>query len=131
MKNKFLGANILVVEDDVVLLDLLCNYFQINGATIFRAANGHIAFQVIENERIDFVLSDVQMPVMDGVELLKKIRIKHSHKPIVLLATGQCLLTEAEAMASGASGLIHKPFGLKEVTEKIGQLLQMRNDAIE
>lgn len=123
MKKTLVGMNILVVEDDQVLRELICDYFQETGATIFQAANGQLGFQIVEAENIDLVLSDVQMPVMDGVELLKKIRANNSTIPFVLLATGQCQLTEESAISSGASGLIHKPFKLNEVIAKINQLL--------
>lgn len=123
MKKTLVGTSILIVEDDPVLLELICDYFSMTGATIFQAANGELAFQIIESTSIDLVLSDVQMPVMDGFELLKKIRVKNSIVPFVLLVTGQCELTEADAFASGASGLIHKPFKLNEVSEKIHQFL--------
>lgn len=124
MKKRWVGINILVVEDDKALLDVLCDYFKISGATIFKASDGQQALQIVETERIDFVLSDVQMPVMDGIELLKKIRIKNPDIPIVLLATGQSQLTEESALGLGASGLIQKPFKLNEITERISQLLE-------
>lgn len=123
MKKTLIGINILIVEDDLILLELVCDYFSMTGATIFQAVNGQLAFQIIESNRIDLVLSDVQMPVMNGFELLKKIRVNNSSVPFVLFATGQCELTEDDVLVSGASGLIHKPFKLTEVSEKIHQLL--------
>jgi CheY-like chemotaxis protein len=62
--------------------------------------------------------------VMNGIELLKAIRDKNPDIPIVLLATGQSLLTHETAVASGASGLIHKPFALHEIAEKMDELFE-------
>lgn len=123
MRKTLVGMNILVVEDDRVLRELISDYFEMTGATIFQADNGQVGLQIVEKEMIDLVLSDVQMPVMDGIELLKKIRANNSTIPFVLLVTGQCELTEESALASGASGLIRKPFKMNEVIEQINQLL--------
>lgn len=125
MKKTLIGLNILIVEDDQVLLELMCDYFEGTGATIFQAANGELAFQVVEKERIDLVLSDVQMPVMDGLELLRKIRAKNSTLPFVLLVTGQCEINEESALKTGAYGLIRKPFKFNEVIEKINQMFSI------
>jgi DNA-binding response OmpR family regulator len=129
MKKMLIGTNILIVEDDPILLELICDYFSMTGATVFQAVNGQLAFQIIESNSIDLVLSDVQMPVMNGFELLKKIRANNSSIPFVLLVTGQCELTENDALTSGASGLVHKPFKLNELNEKIHQLLLVAKSA--
>jgi DNA-binding response OmpR family regulator len=126
MKKNWNGLNILIVEDDVFLLEVLCDYFKKTKATVFQAVNGEEAFAIVDTDAIDFVLSDVQMPVMDGVELLKKIRIKRPDVPIILLATGQSQLTKESAIEFGASGLIHKPFNLTELSEEIEKLVQSR-----
>jgi DNA-binding response OmpR family regulator len=124
MKDQWKDRCILVVEDDPYMLEALGDYLQRSGATVLRALNGSIAFQLIESKRIDLVLSDVQMPVMDGIELLKRVRVKNPKVPIVLLATGQSQLTEESALALGAAGLIHKPFNLKVLGDKISELLK-------
>lgn len=120
--------SILVVEDDSALLKVLCTYLKRTGATVFQATNGQEAYQIVENENIHFVLSDVQMPIMDGVELLKKIRTTKPISPIILLATGQTEFTRDEAIKFGASGLIHKPFKLLSLH---GEILRLMNKGIE
>lgn len=115
--------SILIVEDDSALLKVLCIYFKKTGAIVFQATNGQEAYKIVENENIHFVLSDVQMPIMDGVELLKKIRITKPVIPIILLATGQSELTKDEAVKFGASGLIHKPFKLLFLHQEIEKLI--------
>lgn len=122
MKKTLIGLKILIVEDDQVLLELMCDSFEGTGATIFQAVNGELAFQIVERERVDLVLSDVQMPVMGGIELLKKIRANNSTLPFVLLVTGQCELNEENVLKAGASDLIRKPFKLSEVIEKVNQI---------
>lgn len=120
--------SILVVEDDSALLKVLSTYFKRTGATVFQATNGQEAYQIVENENIHFILSDVQMPIMNGVELLKKIRISKPIIPIILLATGQSELTKEDALKLGASGLIHKPFKLLSLHDEI---LRLMNKGLE
>ena len=121
--NDWARLSILVVEDDIDMLNVLCEIIQENGATVFRAANGVEALQVLEAERIDLVLSDVQMPLMGGLELVKKIRIINKDIPICLFVTGHSDLTEESAHAVGAAGLIFKPYSRKDIIGKIRQLL--------
>jgi CheY-like chemotaxis protein len=115
--------SILIVEDDSALLKVLSTYLKKAGATVFQATNGQEAYQIVETENIHFVLSDVQMPIMNGVELLKKIRVTKPIIPIVLLATGQAELTKDDALKFGASGLIHKPFKLLSLHDEIVRLM--------
>lgn len=124
MKKLLAGINILIVEDDQMLREIIVDSIQDSGANVFEAENGLIGFQIIEKEKIDFVLSDIQMPVMDGVELLKKIRIRHSENPLVMFVTGQCNITAENAIEFGASDLMQKPFRINEVLAKIEHLLQ-------
>ena len=126
MKRDLTSVRILIVEDDLALLKVLNSYLIKCGAIVYQATNGEIAYGLVEKHEIDFVLSDIQMPVMSGVELLKKIRLMRSHIPIVLLATGQAELTQKEAIEFGAAGLIHKPFGLKFLNEEIIKLINKK-----
>lgn len=115
--------SILVVEDDMQMREVLCDIFKKIGVQYFAAENGQEALQVLLTKNIHLILSDVQMPVMDGVQLLKEVRSKNKELPIVLLATGQSEITEESALAFGASGLLHKPFVIKVLIERVKQIL--------
>lgn len=123
MKINWEIITILLVEDDPALLKVLSIYFKRIGGIVFQASNGQEAIQIVESEKIDIVLSDVQMPIMGGVELLKTIRLTRPIIPIVLLTTGQAELTKKDALEFGASGLIHKPFKLKTLGDEVEKLL--------
>ena len=115
---------IMIVEDDKDMQQTLCELLRKKGAKIYSADNGQAALEVLEKHQIDFVISDVQMPIMDGVELLKKIKERNPEIPIVLLATGQALITAEIAESKGAAGLIQKPFTSKALLERVQNLLQ-------
>ncbi len=114
---------IMVVEDDVTYNEALCEMFRLENAEVFSALNGKEALAILSLTSVDFVVSDVQMPVMDGPALLKDLRAKHPDIPIVLLATGHAQLTEKDALSMGANGLIHKPFSFDLLVSTVKDLL--------
>ena len=121
--NKLSNLNILVVEDDFELRSVLIEIIEFYGAHVYQAANGKEALNSIDQKlRIDLVLSDVQMPVMGGIELIKNIKNLDSVRPIVLLLSGQSGLTEESAVGIGAVGLIHKPYSIKTLVDRIENL---------
>lgn len=111
--------NLLIVEDDENLREALCDFFVEEGANVFTANNGEEAIQTTLTEKVDLILSDIKMPVMDGIELLKSINACDHNVPLVWLMTGQSDLKEEAALALGAEGLLSKPFKLSFVLEKI------------
>lgn len=115
---------ILVVEDDQDLLDIMSEIFQTAGAKVLTAKNGKLALDIVNVQRIDFVVSDIQMPVLDGIQLLKKIRAMNPKVPIVLLATGQAQIEEHDALNMGAVGIIRKPFTFEALLEAVQKVLE-------
>jgi two-component system response regulator AtoC len=128
MLNEGKNLRILLVEDDIELLQVLAEVFSAICPNVHRAQNGEEALRIMEKFSIDFIISDIQMPVMDGLELLKKVRQLNPDLPVVLLTTGQSELTEGDALAFGAVGLLHKPFKLKVIKKFYENLIQKRID---
>jgi DNA-binding response OmpR family regulator len=118
------GKKILLVEDDQMMMMVLGQALRRRGATAYSASNGEQALRVLETQKVNLVISDVQMPIMDGVELLKCIRLRYKDGPLVLLATGQAHVTEPQVLALGGSGIIHKPFNYNSFTQKVIDLLE-------
>jgi DNA-binding response OmpR family regulator len=118
------SVNILIVEDDEFLRETLADGFKANKANVYTAENGVVAMRILENTQIDFVISDVQMPIMDGFMMLLKIRERDSQKPIVLLVTGHSDISRDKAIQAGAWDLIIKPFRLKELNSKLEHLFK-------
>lgn len=112
-------AKILIVEDDESLRVILCAYFEKIGSIVFSATNGAEAFQIALIEDLDIILSDIKMPTMDGLELIKSLHGSDHKVPLLWLMTGQFDVTEAEAIALGAKGIIFKPFKLKAVHDQL------------
>jgi putative nucleotidyltransferase with HDIG domain len=114
---------LLIVDDERSICEILKQYLQIKGYTVFSARSAEDAVNIIKSERIDLVLSDIKMPGMSGVELLKWIREYNRVLP-VLLTTGFPTLDSAiEALKLGAFDYLTKPFHLEEIGEKIKRAL--------
>tara|TARA_R110002049_G_scaffold993_1_gene7063 strand:+ start:26348 stop:30376 length:4029 start_codon:yes stop_codon:yes gene_type:complete len=122
------AENILVVEDDELLLDFICQNLKQEGYGVQKAYNGVEAMKVLDDCEIDFVLSDVMMPEMDGIELCQKIKNTpdYSHIPVVLLTAKTNSEAEISGIQNGADAYISKPFKWKHVNAVIKNLLKSR-----
>lgn len=111
---------ILVVDDNAELRECLCNLFEGMGWSVLEAINGQDALRVFdENKTIDAVLTDIDMPVKNGLELLRDLRLIAPTMPIYLMSGG-CQYTEDELLSFGATKFFEKPFTeISLVTDKI------------
>lgn len=123
MSVELKDIHLLIVDDDESLRSTLCEFFEDECLSISSAGNGKEALEVMSTKSIDVVLSDIRMPVMDGVELLKSIKAKDKVKPIVWLMSGQSEINEESALKLGAEGLLGKPFRLQAVLDKFSESL--------
>ncbi|KYP14072.1 MAG: two-component system response regulator [Flavihumibacter sp. CACIAM 22H1] len=119
--------HILLVEDNkeiAVFLqrELMANYL------ISRAKNGEEALDILAGENVQLVISDIMMPVMDGIELCKRIKtnIEYSHIPIILLTAKNTLHAKIEGLEVGADAYIEKPFDFDHLQAQISNLLNNR-----
>lgn len=109
------AASILLVDDEPVLLEVMRELFGDFVDQVFCAGNGVEALQVLAAHRIDLIVSDVRMPVMDGVALIKKINEAHEQRPPVIFITGFSDLTLREAQDLGAKAILEKPIAQQDL----------------
>lgn len=116
---------VLIVEDEkeihLFLKDLLGDRYK-----IIAAYNGVEAIGILENEVPDIIISDVMMPLMDGVEFCKKIKtdIKTCHIPFIMLTAKDSVIHRIEGLESGANSYIPKPFYPEHLLIRIQKLLE-------
>jgi diguanylate cyclase (GGDEF)-like protein len=121
---------ILVVEDDTVIRELIHMFLEKSGFQSFTAISAEAALDILKTQEIGIVLTDVQLPGMNGLELTKIIR--HSYNADVIIMTGYSLdYTIEEAMARGASDLIIKPIRLEDLLLRINVVLKNRSEKKE
>jgi len=118
---------LLVVEDNKEILGFIQKELS-PLYNVLRAYNGQEAIAVLEKETIDLVISDIMMPVMDGIELSKKLKtdIHYSHIPIILLTAKNSLDSKIEGLEVGADAYIEKPFAFEHLLAQIINLLNNR-----
>lgn len=126
------ASKILVVEDNEELLALMLQVLSKN-YHVFTAKNGKQAMNIIMKEKLDLVVSDVMMPIMDGTELTKQLKSDKSfwQLPIILLTAKNKEEDKTEAYAVGADAYITKPFKFEELEVRINALLDNRKKMIE
>lgn len=126
------ASKILVVEDNEELLALMLQVLSKN-YHVFTAKNGKQAMNIIMKEKLDLVVSDVMMPIMDGIELTKQLKSDKSfwQLPVILLTAKNKEEDKTEAYAVGADAYITKPFKFDELEVRINALLANRKKMIE
>lgn len=110
-------ASVLVVDDELVLLDLMGEWFRQLAGQVFPAANGLQALEILATHKIDLIVTDIRMAVMDGITLLKKVKANGAHTPGVIFITGFADLEVREAYDLGAEALLEKPIVYNELTD--------------
>ena len=119
--------NVLLVDDDLEILDLLKEMLD-PLYNLYFAQNGREAMEIVANKRIDLVVADVMMPLMDGVELCERIRenFDTSHLPLILLTAREEIEDRIRGLQAGADSYIPKPFHPEHLKVRIEKLLDIR-----
>ena len=119
---------LLLVDDNEDILDFLTEELS-ERYTIFKALDGQEALDVLRQEAIQLVVSDVMMDVMDGFELCRQIKtnFEYSHIPVILLTAKSSLQSKIEGLEIGADAYIEKPFSPEHLQVQIANLLSNRN----
>jgi DNA-binding NtrC family response regulator len=107
--------NILIVEDEPKMLRLLELNLADEGCKTFSAGDAEAGLKIFNGESIDLVLSDIKLPGMNGLEFLQAIRRMNEEIPVVLMTAYGSVEKAVEAMKSGASDYVLKPFSLEEI----------------
>jgi len=123
-----MGKNVLLVDDSSTMRKIIGRSLRQAGIdfdNIFEAGDGQEALAVLEKESVDIVLSDINMPNMNGIEFLREKAGRDAIKdiPVLMISTetGDDIIGEAKSL--GAVGSIKKPFTPDKVNEVLGPLL--------
>lgn len=117
--------DVLVVEDDMALCEALCDTLEIEGYRVISAKNGIEALSQLSKYPVRLVISDVQMPMMDGFQLLQNIQQKYEQTPVLLMTAYGSIPKAVEAMQSGAADYLIKPFDAGMLVDKVATLIAL------
>ncbi|SEA80877.1 response regulator transcription factor [Pedobacter hartonius] len=119
---------ILLIDDHEDMLTFLQNDLQAD-YSIYTAANGREALEIIRHHVIELIVSDVMMPEIDGFGLCRRIKsdLNYSHIPIILLTAKNTLKAKITGLELGADAYIEKPFSPEHLHVQIANLLSNRN----
>lgn len=118
----------LVVEDSPMMRQLLVFALaRVKRIQVTEAEDGVDALRKLAAQRFDLILTDINMPVMDGLKLVKRIRAdaQHAGTPIVVITTEGSTEDRQRAMALGANAYITKPIQAPQVIQKVKELLKL------
>ncbi len=113
---------ILIVDDEKMIRDLLRATLEREGYNTAIAESGVEALKIMESQKIDAVLSDIQMDEMSGIELLKTIKTKYDDLPVMLVTGNSSKYSQAEMRMAGADGYITKPFKNLEILDAVRKM---------
>lgn len=115
---------ILVVEDNKELSRLFCRVLSREGYTTFEAENGIYALDILENEYIDLIISDIMMPGMDGIELVRTLREARYTLPVLMITAKDTFLDKQQSFNAGVDDYMVKPVDVNEMLLRIRALLR-------
>ena len=115
---------IITVDDAMTMRKMVSFTLQDAGHQVLEAADGVAALALLRNERVDLVISDVNMPNMDGITLTRRLRELNHLKttPIILLTTESAPEVKAQGRSAGATGWIIKPFKPEQLLALVQKL---------
>jgi len=124
-----MDSDVLVVDDSAAIRKILTRVLRQTGMaiqTIHEAGDGQEALTLMAQHRIDLVLSDINMPKMDGLQLLASLKTSPQWRniPVVMITTEGGETKVAEAVRLGAAGYVRKPFTADQIKEKLVGILE-------
>lgn len=117
-------AKILVVDDEVGVREMLADALRMQGYEAETAGDGHAALREIHEGHFDLVISDVNMPKLNGFELLERMRATGNETPVILLTARGDRADVAVGFRAGADDYVTKPFGLEELMLRVAARLK-------
>lgn len=118
--------SILIVEDDAALREALIDTLQMAGYETTAAENGIAALDILQSNRIDMVVSDIQMARVDGMQLLARIKEKCPDVPVILMTAYGTIQQAVQALHEGALDYLVKPFEPEVIVTKLSQHLPIQ-----
>jgi DNA-binding response OmpR family regulator len=121
------NIRLLLVDDDPNMQRMVTLFLNKNSIELDIADNGRSALNRLDKQKYDLVISDMQMPLMDGAELVKKMRLKKIKTPVILISAYTASNMPKEIDQSNFADVLFKPFESSVLISKINKILKIKN----
>jgi CheY-like chemotaxis protein len=127
-RTRTMANKVLVADDEIHIIHVVAIKLRNNGYEVIAANNGLEAYDLACREKPDIVVTDYQMPLMTGIELITKLREDERTKdiPVILLTARSFAVTQEQQESLGVSSCLSKPFSPKELLKTIQDILYQR-----
>lgn len=122
---------VLIVDDEVGVRELLTDALSLGGFETLEAKDGMSALTLIRKHKPDLLIIDINMPVMDGFELLERVRTSKNQVPAIMLTARKDRTDVSKGLRLGADDYVTKPFGLEELLLRVRAVLRRSQPATE
>ncbi|MDZ7371689.1 MAG: sigma-54 dependent transcriptional regulator [candidate division KSB1 bacterium] len=116
--------NLLIVDDEAAQRETLSGFLKKKGFQVFTAADGNRALEIVRSQLIDLVLTDLRMPEMDGLELLRRIKAENPEIAVLVMTAFGSIEKAIEAMKAGAFDFVVKPINLEQLEINVSRALE-------
>jgi DNA-binding NtrC family response regulator len=123
--------HLLVVDDEEVIREGMRRILEAEGYRVTTSATGRTAIETIQERDFNVVITDLKMPGMDGIEVLKAIKILQPEVPVIIITGYASVDTAVDAMKNGAFDYIAKPFSSDLIIEKVKKAVDYKISAVE
>jgi DNA-binding NtrC family response regulator len=121
---------ILVVDDELLIRDLLYDFFASQGWEIVVAEGGQKAVDYLKNQKFDVVLTDLKMPDIDGMDLTGRIRNLYGDLPVIIMTGYPSLDSAVEALRYKVDDYIVKPFNVNKLFKTVKRVVELKRQGI-
>lgn len=121
-----MAKTILIVDDFESSRNILDKMLKNAGYNVLQGEDGEKAMIIMDHSEIDMIITDLNMPNMDGITLIRKIRSKQEHQftPVLLLTTNSQREKKEQAKEAGVTGWIEKPFQVEALLSNIRKIMR-------
>lgn len=120
-----MAKTILVVDDSASIRQVVSMTLKGAGYEVIEATNGQDALDRLNGQRVHLMISDVNMPVMDGITFLKQVKARAEYRftPVIMLTTESAETAKAQGQAAGAKAWVVKPFQPEQMLGAVAKLI--------
>ncbi len=115
---------VLTVDDSATMRDMVCHTLRDAGYDTVEASDGAKALEVMQHQRVDLIITDLNMPNMDGFTLIEQARANPAYRftPILMLTTESDMQKKERGRAAGATGWVVKPFNPEKLVQAVNKV---------